>query len=91
MGVPQWLLWEILLKIDDLGYPYFRKPPFEDEASLSLSHQPVFLFLSLVDRRFLPMCTGLLSLMRRQVLVLYMILGLIAAPEQHLCSMFETS
>lgn len=32
------------------------------------------------------------SLMQRQVLVLYMILGLIAAPQRHLCySIFETS
>ena len=23
-----WFIWEILLKIDDLGYPYFRKPPY---------------------------------------------------------------
>ena len=20
--------WEVLLKIDDMGYPYFRKPPY---------------------------------------------------------------
>ena len=30
MGVPQngWFIWEILLNIDDFGYPYFRKPPY---------------------------------------------------------------